>query len=78
MSKFAVGFHNLYDNELTIEILEGSHWREATTKHSKTIWSVLEEDPNDDGAASAVPLTVKDAKQEAFDSDSSFDVQEIS
>jgi len=78
MSKFAVGFHNLFDNELTIEILEGAHWREATIKHSKTLWSVLEEYPNDDGAVAAVPLTVQDAKREAFDSDSSFDVQEIS
>ena len=35
MSKFAVGYVNLYDENLIIEIIDAENWREAFYKHSQ-------------------------------------------
>lgn len=90
MNKFAVGFLNFYDNELVIEIIEASDWREAAMKHSKSIWNCLEEPDSVDFSADkedeedtenetqmAVPLTLEKAKREAFDVEGTFDCVEI-
>lgn len=65
MKKFAVGYINLYDNEMVIEIHPGETWQAAVAAHSK-IGDFIER---------ADDLGV--AQERAFDQDFMFDVEEV-
>lgn len=86
MSKFAVGFINFFDNELEIEIIEANNWREASIKHSSSMWDSLteidredSEDPEDaeNETFSVIPETLQEAKNVAFELEGAFDCVEI-
>lgn len=65
MKKFAVGFISLYDNELTIEVIEASDWHTALSKHTKL------------GTYELSSKSLAHAKRDAFDCDSAIDVIEL-
>lgn len=66
MKKFAVGYINAFDNELTIEFHEGATWHEALMKHSKV------------GEYTDVPSSsLDDAKRLFWNCDASIDVKEV-
>ena len=70
MKKFAVGYIDFYDNELTIEIIEAEDWHTALNSHTK-LKSMSEDQcylPSD---------SLEAAKNEAFNMDLMIDVVEI-
>lgn len=70
MKKFAVGYIDFYDNELTIEIIEAEDWYAALSSHTK-LKSMNEDQcylPSD---------SLEAAKNEAFNMDLMIDVVEI-
>lgn len=75
MKKFAVGVIDFFDNNLVIEIIEATNWKDALLHHSYFLksedWKVLEEDYSYFGD------TLKDAKISAFNADMMIDVKEI-
>lgn len=68
--KFAVAHANLFDNELKVEILEGSNWRDALLRHSVFV-SMLADCPEylDD-----IPKDLEEAKDYFFNGDALIDV----
>ena len=68
--KFAVAYANLFDNELKVEILEGSEWRDALLRHSAL--DSLRKDHQ--GYLDAIPKDLGPAKDYFFDSDCLIDV----
>ncbi len=65
MARYAVGFYSLFDNELTIKIVEAADWYSAMKKHPAL-------------AEYELPATsLEDAKKEAFNCDAGLDVVEI-
>ena len=67
MKRFAVGYYNAYDNELTVEIVEAADWKEAAAKHSKGSGHGPEDWPD----------TLEELKEEFFNQDAGIDVVEI-
>ena len=68
MTKFAVAGINFFDNELTIEIIEADNWCDALVQHTQY---KSDDEPFD------WPKDMEDAKAEAFNMDSMFDVIEL-
>ena len=64
MKKFAVSYINFYDNNLQTKIIEANNWKEALDKSE--FFTGLE-----------LPEDFQEAKQEAFNCDSMFEVVEI-
>ena len=71
MTKFAVAAMNFFDNELTIEIIEADNWCDALVQHTQYKLDKSEDEPFD------WPKDMEDAKAEAFNMDSMFDVVEL-
>jgi len=71
MKKYAVGYINFSDNELTIEIVEAPNIYEAVKKHSQ-----LQEDSLQKWI-SEMPQELQDIKEEFFNGDAMIDVKEI-
>lgn len=67
MPRFAVGHISFFTNELKLEIIEASDWRQALDKHSSFVNS----------GWSPEGLTLDDAQRSAFDADSAIAVIEI-
>lgn len=67
MKKFAVGYIDFYDNELTIEIIEAEDWYTALNSHTKL--------KSDECYLSSDSLEA--AKDIAFNDDFMIDVVEI-
>lgn len=65
MKRWAVGFYNLFENELTIELVEADDWFMALMQHSKIVGYELPD------------ASLDEAKQAAFDCDAGIDVVEI-
>ncbi len=65
--KFAIGFINFYENDLTIEIHEGDTWKEAARKHSRISDDTIESFDDD----------LEKAKHDAFDIDTMIDAKVI-
>lgn len=63
MPKFAVAHIEWSDNDLRIQIVEASNWKEAWMKHSRCGFEKIEDIPDD----------VEEAKQACFDMDSMMD-----
>jgi hypothetical protein len=68
MKRWAVGYFNLCDNTLTIEIVTGENWLSALRAHSLI---------KDSGHLEGLPTDIEEAKQEFFNQDAMFDVVEI-
>lgn len=66
MARYAVGHIDFYNNDLTIEIVQVTTWKDALAQHSKCK-DQMEELPDD----------LPEAKQEFFNQDSMFDVKLI-
>ena len=71
MSKFAVGYVNLYDENLIIEIIDAENWREAFYKHSQ-----IKEESKDWGDYFN-DCTFLEAKRRAYKLEMMIDVVEI-
>ena len=65
MRKFAVGYIDLHDNEMIIEIHPGETWQVATAAHSK-----IDE-------CFYLESSLANAQGRAFDQDFMFDVEEV-
>lgn len=70
MKKFAVGYIDFYDNELTIEIIEAEDWYTALNSHTK-----LKSMNEDECYLSSDSLEA--AKDIAFNNDFMIDVVEV-
>ena len=68
--RYAVAYVNLFDNELSVEILEGSSWRDALLRHSYFV-SMLNSCPE---WIDLIPKDLEDAKDYCFECDSLIDV----
>ena len=63
MTKYAVGYANLYDNDLVVEIVEANSIKDAILQHS-----MITRD-NSDNSFSDAPENIEDLKQYFFDMD---------
>lgn len=74
MPRFAVGWYQLYEADLRVEIITAENWRDAALKHSG-----VAETFSQNGTQTTLPLptTLEAAKQAAFDQDAGLDVKEI-
>jgi len=67
MKRWAVGYFDMMNNTLDIEIVTAADWIDALSAHSKISNGHLEELPTD----------MNEAKQEFFNQDAMFDCVEI-
>ena len=69
MSKYAVGYLNYFNNDMSIEIIEANNWKEALFMHSELEGDKdRQEDCGD---------TLEDVKHYLFDCDIAVDVIKI-
>lgn len=78
MAKFAVGYINFYDNDLSIEIVDAADWKHALLAHSK----IGHTNENVDWLFKSIDLSestlsLEKVKEYAFDGDMAIDVVEI-
>lgn len=71
MKKFAVGYINFCDNDLSIEIVEANDVKEAIGKHSVLTG------PRNKAWMDEMPDDIEEIKERFFNSDSMIDVVEI-
>ena len=72
--RYAVGWYNLFENRLVIEIHVGSDWRTAAIQHTDvSSFFTLEPTPG----MTLLPAELEAAKEEAFNMDGGLDVVEI-
>ena len=67
MSTFAIALISFYDNELNITFVDAEDWKQAAQQHE--LITDLVEDWSD--------VSLKEAKQSAFDADCMFDIKEV-
>ena len=67
--KYAVAAMNFYDNELTIKVVHAENWKDAVLQHPQ--YKVSDEEVDEEVY---FPDNIEDAKGEAFNMDSMFDV----
>lgn len=77
MKRFAVAYADRYkadtavfDNNLTIEIVEANDWREAMFKHSKI-------EPEEDDDIYKIAHTIEEVKKQFWQADTLVDIVEI-
>lgn len=66
MARWAVGHYSLFDNVLSVRIVQAGNWKEAAKQHPEF----------QDFDFSSIE-SLEDAKEEAFNSDQGLDVVEI-
>ena len=71
--KYAVSYMNFWDNEMEIQIVEASGWKDALSKHTGFNKPEYPEDHD----MSWISDDMKDAKSDMFNADMVFDVIEI-
>ena len=71
--EYAVAAMNFFDNELTIKVVNADNWKDAVLQHPQ--YKAPNDTPEDE--KTQFPDNIEDAKEEAFNMDSMFDVIEL-